>query len=68
MRSCPGKLPALLTFFTRSTLTREHDARLPAPAGRASACRDVIDELKERVLLWKKELFEGGEEWIGRGS
>lgn len=33
-----------------------------------SACRDVIDELKERVPLWKKELYDGGEEWIGRGS
>jgi MoaE-MoaD fusion protein len=33
-----------------------------------SACRDMIDELKERVPLWKKELYEGGEEWIGRGS
>jgi MoaE-MoaD fusion protein len=33
-----------------------------------SACRDVIDELKERVPLWKKEFYEGGEEWIGRGS
>ncbi|HEY6585429.1 MAG TPA: molybdenum cofactor biosynthesis protein MoaE, partial [Gaiellaceae bacterium] len=25
-----------------------------------SACRDLIDELKERVPLWKKELYEGG--------
>ena len=33
-----------------------------------SACRDLIDELKERVPHWKKELYEGGEEWIGRGS
>jgi molybdopterin synthase catalytic subunit/molybdopterin converting factor small subunit len=33
-----------------------------------SACRDVIDKLKEHVPLWKKELYEGGEEWIGRGS
>jgi molybdopterin synthase catalytic subunit len=33
-----------------------------------SACRDVINELKVRVPLWKKELYEGGEEWIGRGS
>jgi len=33
-----------------------------------AACRDVIDSLKERVPLWKKELYEGGEEWIGRGS
>ena len=31
-----------------------------------AACRDVIDELKERVPLWKKELYEGGEEWIGQ--
>jgi molybdopterin synthase catalytic subunit len=33
-----------------------------------AACRELIDELKERVPLWKKELYEGGEEWIGRGS
>jgi MoaE-MoaD fusion protein len=33
-----------------------------------AACKDVIDALKERVPLWKKELYMGGEEWIGRGS
>jgi MoaE-MoaD fusion protein len=33
-----------------------------------TACREIIDELKARVPLWKKELYEGGEEWIGRGS
>ena len=33
-----------------------------------AACRDAIDELKDRVPLWKKEVYEGGEEWIGRGS
>jgi len=33
-----------------------------------AACRDAIDELKERVPLWKKEVYAGGEEWIGRGS
>ncbi len=32
------------------------------------ACRDAIDTLKETVPLWKKEVYEGGEEWIGRGS
>jgi molybdopterin synthase catalytic subunit/molybdopterin converting factor small subunit len=32
------------------------------------ACRDAIDTLKERVPLWKKEVYVGGEEWIGRGS
>jgi MoaE-MoaD fusion protein len=33
-----------------------------------TACRDAIDRLKETVPLWKKEVYEGGEEWIGRGS
>jgi len=33
-----------------------------------AACRDAIDELKERVPLWKKEVYVGGEEWIGKGS
>ena len=32
------------------------------------ACRDAIDTLKDTVPLWKKEVYEGGEEWIGRGS
>ena len=33
-----------------------------------AACKDAIDTLKKRVPLWKKEVYEGGEEWIGRGS
>jgi MoaE-MoaD fusion protein len=33
-----------------------------------AACTDAIDTLKETVPLWKKEVYEGGEEWIGRGS
>ena len=33
-----------------------------------AACKDVIDTLKETVPLWKKEVYEGGEEWIGQGS
>ena len=33
-----------------------------------AACKDAIDSLKQRVPLWKKEVYEGGEEWIGRGS
>jgi molybdopterin synthase catalytic subunit/molybdopterin converting factor small subunit len=40
----------------------------PHRAEALAACRDAIDALKERVPLWKKELYEGGEEWIGRGS
>jgi len=33
-----------------------------------AACREAIDSLKQTVPLWKKEVYEGGEEWIGRGS
>jgi MoaE-MoaD fusion protein len=33
-----------------------------------AACKEAIDRLKETVPLWKKEVYEGGEEWIGRGS
>jgi len=32
------------------------------------ACREAIDTLKATVPLWKKELYVGGEEWIGQGS
>jgi MoaE-MoaD fusion protein len=40
----------------------------PHRADALSACRDAIDELKVTVPLWKKEVYAGGEEWIGRGS
>jgi molybdopterin synthase catalytic subunit len=33
-----------------------------------AACKEAIDTLKERVPLWKKETYDGGEEWIGQGS
>jgi molybdopterin synthase catalytic subunit/molybdopterin converting factor small subunit len=33
-----------------------------------AACKEAIDTLKTKVPLWKKEVYEGGEEWIGRGS
>jgi molybdopterin synthase catalytic subunit/molybdopterin converting factor small subunit len=33
-----------------------------------AACREAIDTLKKTVPLWKKEFYESGEEWIGRGS
>lgn len=31
------------------------------------ACRAMIDRLKERVPIWKKELTADGDEWIGLG-
>jgi molybdopterin synthase catalytic subunit/molybdopterin converting factor small subunit len=33
-----------------------------------TACREAIDTLKQTVPLWKKELYVGGEAWIGQGS
>ncbi len=41
-----------------------------AAAHRAAAfdaCRAAIDRLKESVPIWKKEIAEDGEEWIGLG-
>jgi molybdopterin synthase catalytic subunit len=40
----------------------------PHRASALAACKDAIDELKVTVPLWKKEVYQGGEEWIGRGS
>jgi molybdopterin synthase catalytic subunit/molybdopterin converting factor small subunit len=37
-------------------------------AAALGACKDAIDELKVSVPLWKKEMYVGGEEWIGQGS
>ena len=33
-----------------------------------SARRDAIDTLRESVPLWKKEVYEAREDWVGRGS
>jgi molybdopterin synthase catalytic subunit len=40
----------------------------PHRAAALTACREAIDTLKETIPLWKKEVYAGGEEWIGRGS
>jgi molybdopterin synthase catalytic subunit/molybdopterin converting factor small subunit len=40
----------------------------PHRAAALAACKEAIDELKISVPLWKKELYVGGEEWIGQGS
>ena len=37
-------------------------------AAALAACKEAIDTLKQTVPLWKKEVYEGGEEWIGQGS
>ena len=38
----------------------------PHRADALAACKDAIDQLKERAPLWKKEVYAGGEEWIGQ--
>jgi molybdopterin synthase catalytic subunit/molybdopterin converting factor small subunit len=40
----------------------------PHRAAALEACREAIDTLKGTIPLWKKEIYAGGEEWIGRGS
>jgi molybdopterin synthase catalytic subunit len=39
----------------------------PHRAAAFEACRAAIDRLKESVPIWKKEIAEDGEEWIGLG-
>jgi molybdopterin synthase catalytic subunit/molybdopterin converting factor small subunit len=40
----------------------------PHRADALAACKEAIDTLKETVPLWKKEFYEGGDEWISKGS
>jgi MoaE-MoaD fusion protein len=40
----------------------------PHRAEAFAACREAIETLKSSIPLWKKEVYEGGEAWIGRGS
>jgi molybdopterin synthase catalytic subunit len=36
----------------------------PHRADAIEACHYAIDQLKATVPIWKKEVFEGGEEWL----
>jgi molybdopterin synthase catalytic subunit len=40
----------------------------PHRSAALDACREAIETLKTTIPLWKKEVYVGGEEWIGRGS
>jgi molybdopterin converting factor subunit 1 len=42
-------------------------ASAPHRAAAFDACRAAIDRLKESVPIWKKEIAEDGDEWIGLG-
>lgn len=43
-------------------------ASAPHRAGAFEAARYVIDTLKAESPIWKKEVFGGGEVWIGEGA
>lgn len=40
-------------------------ARAPHRGAAFDACRFAIDLLKQTVPIWKKEVFEDGEVWVG---
>jgi molybdopterin synthase catalytic subunit len=42
-------------------------AAAPHRAEAFAACRAMIDRLKQRVPIWKKEVGDNGEEWVGLG-
>lgn len=42
-------------------------AAAPHRAEAFAACRAMIDRLKDKVPIWKKELGEDGAEWVGLG-
>lgn len=42
-------------------------AAAPHRAEAFAACRAMIDRLKDRVPIWKKEVGEDGAEWVGLG-
>jgi molybdopterin synthase catalytic subunit len=43
-------------------------AAAPHRAEAFTACRAAIDRLKERAPIWKKEVGESGEVWLGLGA
>jgi molybdopterin converting factor subunit 1 len=42
-------------------------AAAPHRAEAFTACRAMIDRLKQRVPIWKKEVGDDGDEWVGLG-
>jgi MoaE-MoaD fusion protein len=42
-------------------------AAAPHRAEAFTACRELIDRLKQSVPIWKKEFGAAGEEWVGLG-
>lgn len=51
-----GEIPVLVAV----TASHRKDAII--------ACKYIIDTLKKTVPIWKKEVFENGEEWVSNHS
>jgi hypothetical protein len=60
----PGGTVSLLCMVKQSaTGAAQEHALTTDGAADAQACHWLIDELKAKVPIWKKEFFEGGEVW-----
>lgn len=75
LREAPGAEPELRMLVLHRTGVVEIGAAAvaiavasPHRAPAFAACRYLIDELKRRVPIWKKEIYENGEQWIGERS
>jgi MoaE-MoaD fusion protein len=55
---------ALVVGDTAVAIAAAHMHRAPA----FEACRAAIDRLKMRAPIWKKEIGESGEAWVGLGA
>ncbi len=74
-QATPGAAPQLRMLVLHRTGLVEIGAAAvaiavasPHRAPAFAACRYLIDELKRRVPIWKKEVYENGEKWIGERS
>ena len=38
----------------------------PHRAAAFEACRDAVEKVKALAPIWKREVWEGGKEWIGQ--
>ncbi len=61
-----------MAFLVRSGAVPVGEPSVIVAAGAAhrapafAACRQAIDDLKRRAPIWKREVFEDGQEWVGQ--
>jgi hypothetical protein len=59
--TCSEKSPDALTYMPDRLCPHPPAWTLNVP--RAEACQFAIDELKARVPIWKRELYDDGSAW-----